>query len=34
LQSGEWLRVTTYVSTSVVFGILLTIAGMRIANRF
>ena len=34
LQSGEWLRVTTYVTTSVVFGILLTIAGMRIANRF
>ena len=34
LQSGEWLRVTTYVSTSVVFGILHTIAGMRIANRF
>jgi CrcB protein len=34
LQSGEWFRVTTYVTTSVVFGILLTIAGMRIANRF
>jgi CrcB protein len=34
LQSGEWLRVTTYVAASVVLGILLTIAGIRLADRF
>jgi len=34
LEDGEWLRATTYVSASVVAGILLSAAGIRIANRF
>ncbi|HMD37857.1 MAG TPA: fluoride efflux transporter CrcB [Candidatus Acidoferrum sp.] len=34
LEAGEWLRATTYVSTSVVIGLLLSMAGIRLANRF
>ncbi len=34
LEDGEWLRATTYVATSVVAGLLLTVAGIRLANRF
>ena len=34
LEDGEWLRAATYVSASVVAGILLSAAGIRIANRF
>jgi CrcB protein len=34
LEAGEWLRATTYVSASVVAGLLLSVAGIRLANRF
>lgn len=34
LENGEWLRATTYVGASVVVGLLLSIAGIRLANRF
>jgi fluoride exporter len=34
LEDGEWFRATTYVTASVVAGILLSVAGIRLANRF
>jgi CrcB protein len=34
LEEGEWLPATTYVAASVVVGLLLSIAGIRLANRF
>jgi CrcB protein len=34
LEAGEWLRATTYVSASVVIGLFLSVAGIRLANRF
>ena len=34
LETGEWLRATTYVAASVVLGLLLSVAGIRLANRF
>jgi len=34
LEAGEWLRATTYVAASVVFGLLLSVAGIRLASRF
>lgn len=34
LEDGEWLRAATYVSVSVFAGLLLSIAGIRLANRF
>ncbi len=34
LEDGEWLRATTYVGTSVFAGILLSIVGIRLANKF
>jgi CrcB protein len=34
LEDGEWLRATTYVGTSVIAGLLLSVAGIRLANRF
>lgn len=34
LEDGEWLRASTYVAASVVFGLLLSLAGIRLANRF
>jgi fluoride exporter len=34
LEDGEWLRAATYVGTSVVLGLLLSVAGIRLANRF
>ncbi len=34
LEAGEWLRATTYVAASVVFGLILSIAGIRLASRF
>jgi len=34
LEAGEWLRATTYVAASVAFGLLLSVAGIRLANRF
>ena len=34
LEDGEWLRATTYVGASVVAGLLLSVAGIRLANQF
>jgi len=34
MESGEWLRASTYVLASVIFGLLLSAAGIRLANRF
>lgn len=34
LEAGEWLRASTYVAASVVLGLLLSAAGIRLANRF
>jgi fluoride exporter len=34
LEDGEWLRASTYVGASVFAGLLLSIAGIRLANRF
>jgi fluoride exporter len=33
LEDGEWLRATTYVATSVIAGLLLSILGIRLANQ-
>jgi fluoride exporter len=33
-EAGEWLRASTYVAASVIFGLLLSVAGIRLANRF
>lgn len=33
LEEGAWARATAYVSTSVIIGLLLSIAGIRLANR-
>src|SRR5580700_675911 len=34
LEDGEWIPATTYVAASVVVGLLLSVAGIRLANRF
>ena len=34
LEDGSWLSATAYVGASVVLGLLLSIAGIRLANRF
>ena len=34
LEDGEWLPATAYVAASVVAGLLLSVAGIRLANRF
>ncbi len=34
LEAGEWLHASTYVAASVIFGLLLSVAGIRLANRF
>ena len=34
LEDGAWLPAAAYVGSSVVFGLLLSIAGIRLANRF
>jgi fluoride exporter len=34
LEDGEWLRASTYIGASVIAGLLLSIAGIRLANRF
>jgi len=34
LEDGEWLRASAYVGASVVVGLLLSAAGIRLANRF
>jgi CrcB protein len=33
LEAGEWLRASTYVVASVLLGLLLSVAGIRLANR-
>jgi CrcB protein len=34
LEDGEWAQVATYVAASVIAGLILTITGIRLANRF
>lgn len=34
LEAGEWLWATTYIAASVVLGLFLSVAGIRLANRF
>ena len=34
LEAGEWLWATTYVTSSVVLGLFLSVAGIRLASRF
>jgi CrcB protein len=34
LEDGEWLHASTYVAASVFAGLLLSVAGIRLANRF
>lgn len=34
LEDGAWVAATAYVGASVVLGLLLSIAGIRLANRF
>ena len=34
MEEGEWLRASAYVGASVVSGLLLSAAGIRLANRF
>jgi len=34
LEAGEWLWATTYVASSVVLGLFLSVAGIRLASRF
>jgi fluoride ion exporter CrcB/FEX len=34
LEAGEWLRSMTYVAASVVLGLLFSVAGIRLGNRF
>jgi CrcB protein len=34
MEAGEWLRATTYVAASVFAGLLLSVAGIRLANKF
>jgi CrcB protein len=33
LEDGEWLRATAYVAATVVAGLLLSVAGIRLANQ-
>ena len=34
MEDGEWLRASAYVTASVVAGLFLSIAGIRLANKF
>lgn len=34
MEKGEWIRAITYVIASVIAGLLLSVAGIRVANRF
>ena len=34
LEAGEWLWASAYVASSVILGLLLSVAGIRLANRF
>jgi CrcB protein len=34
MEDGEWVRASAYVAASVVAGLFLSVAGIRLANRF
>ncbi len=34
LEAGEWLYASTYVAASVILGLMLSAAGIRLANKF
>jgi len=34
MEEGEWLRASAYVGASVIAGLLLSVAGIRLANKF
>ena len=34
MEEGEWLRASAYVGVSVIAGLLLSMAGIRLANKF
>ncbi|MEQ1474419.1 MAG: fluoride efflux transporter CrcB [Candidatus Acidiferrum sp.] len=34
MEAGEWTRASAYVGASVAAGLLLTVAGIRLANKF
>jgi CrcB protein len=34
MEAGEWARASAYVGASVAAGLLLTVAGIRLANKF
>lgn len=34
MEAGEWARASVYVGASVAAGLLLTVAGIRLANKF
>ncbi|HWW18442.1 MAG TPA: fluoride efflux transporter CrcB [Candidatus Saccharimonadales bacterium] len=34
LEDGEWVRASAYVGASIVVGLLLSVAGIRLANKF
>lgn len=34
IETGKWIPATSYVAASVVIGLLLSVAGIRLANRF
>ncbi len=33
-EDGEWLRASTYIGASMIAGLLLSVAGIRLANKF
>jgi CrcB protein len=34
MEDGEWLRASAYVTSSVIAGLFLSVAGIRLANKF
>ena len=34
MEEGEWLRASAYVGASVIVGLLLSVVGIRLANKF
>lgn len=34
MEAGEWTRVSVYIGASVIAGLLLSVAGIRLANKF
>ena len=34
METGEWARASAYVGASVAVGLFLSVAGMRLANKF